>query len=164
MESFLSARAAGKLVAALLEKRKPLARLKEKSAAVAVGMLGNQCLDDFDNFLLLRSRQLRHRCKYAPDFPDGAAARFWRCDAVKLLDGNIENFCQLFDLLRAQGNWIALPGSVAGLVNLEFGGDFGLRKSQSLAGFTHPLAKRSARAFGWSASLHADTITAPKNS
>jgi len=32
MESFLSARAAGKLVAALLEKRKPLTRLKRKSS------------------------------------------------------------------------------------------------------------------------------------
>ena len=99
---FWGARDAGKLVAALLEKAKPLSRLKRKSAAVAIGgVFGHQRLDDFDNLLLLRAGQLRHRFKYAPDFPDGTAARLWRCDAVKLLDGNVEHLCQLFDLLRA---------------------------------------------------------------
>ena len=53
MESFLSARAAGKLVAALLGKRKPLSRLKRKSAAVAVGVLADERFQDGENFFLL---------------------------------------------------------------------------------------------------------------
>lgn len=51
MESNLGRAGCGKLVAALLEKRKPLSRLKRKSAAV--GVLRYEGFEDVQNLFLL---------------------------------------------------------------------------------------------------------------
>lgn len=133
MESELSARAAGKLVAALLEKATPLARLKEKASVLR--RLSNKRVDDFENVRLLAARQLGDSFKCLADFAtrpgDAARLRF----AKQLLDSNAERLGHCRQNIRAWNLSAPFPIADVGGGLVDLAREFAHRQT---GGFAQP--------------------------
>ena len=112
------------------------------------------------NALLRGAGQLADALKHLAGLPCRASAPLGIAVAQKLLGSNAQDTGQLGQLLGAQGDGVAFPIGVTGLVDAQLGRNLGLGQPGGLAGCVQACAKLAALGFGRSASLHGPIIRA----
>jgi len=120
---------------------------------------GEGVFDDAQDVALLVAGQLAGALEDLPQLASRAvAAAVAISGSEKLLGGDAEDGGNLFDLLRAEGDFAAFPKGVSGLGDAELVGHLGLGKPRGLAGGVEACAEGGAFELGGSAGLHGRII------